>query len=306
MNKDASIFVTGATGMVGSAIVRRLQKDGYQNILTDRIDLRNQSAVNQYFEKKNPGYVFLVAGKVGGIKANNLYKAEFIYDNLMIAANVIDAARKYNSIKLLYAASSCIFPKESPQPIREEYLLSGKLEPTNKPYAVSKIAGIELCQSYNAQYGCNFISVMPTNSYGEGDKYDLHDSHVIPALLRKVLTAKENNHPTVEIWGSGLAKREFLYVDDMADAMVFLMNNYNSPEIINIGTGEEYTIKQLAELIKYIVKYDGDFVYTGELDGTPRKLLDSLKLYNMGWRPKTSLDEGLRKTISSIDKSKWV
>jgi len=306
MNKNSKIYVAGASGMVGSAIVKKLLNDGFTNVITERIELTIQAEVNLFFEKEKPEYVFLVAGKVGGVKANNTKRAEFIYDNLTIASNVINASYKNKVTKLLYAASSCIYPKSCQQPIREEYLLTGLLEETNEPYAIAKIAGIKLCQSYNYQYGCNFISVMPTNSYGNGDKYDLEDSHVLPALLRKIITAKENNLPTVEVWGTGNAKREFIYVDDMADAMVFLMLTYNSPEIINIGTGEEITIKGLAELIKYVTKYEGDFVYSGKLDGTERKLLDSLKLYNLGWRSKISLDEGIRKTIKTLNKIKWV
>lgn len=304
MELTDTIFVAGASGMVGSAIVRKLVLNGYSNLLTDRIDLRNQGSVNQYFDQYNPKYIFLVAGKVGGIKANNEKKAEFIYDNVMIASNVIEAAHKNGVTKLLYSASSCVFPKNCPQPMKEDYLLSGELEKTNEPYAVAKIAGIKLCQSYNHQYGSNFISCMPTNSYGEGDNYDLYNSHVVPALIRKIITAKNNGEKNVEIWGTGNARREFLYVDDMAEAMLFLMKNYDLPEIINIGTGEEFTIRQLANNIAYIVKYQGDFLFNGQLDGTFRKLLCSEKINKLGWKAKIELDEGLRKTISTL-KQDW-
>ena len=308
MQKNSKIFVTGATGMVGSAIVRSLRLRGFDNLITDRIDLRDQTDVNDFFWENKPEYVFLVAGKVGGIKANNEKKAEFIYDNLMIAANVIDAARNNNVIKLLYAASSCAYPRNSPQPILEEYLLTGELEKTNEPYAIAKIAGIKLCQSYNAQYGCNFISTMPTNSYGDGDNYDLNNSHVIPALIRKIIEAKESGTPTVEIWGTGNALREFLYVDDMADAMIYLMNCYNSPEVINIGTGDEITIRAVAEMIAKIVGYEGQLSFNGALDGTPRKLLSTSKLSNLdwvGWFAETTLEDGLKKTIANLDRAKW-
>lgn len=305
MNKDSKVYISGATGMVGSALVRKLQSEGYTNVLTNRVDLTNQSMVNTFFEIHQPEYVFHAAGRVGGIKANNTRKAEFIYDNVMMAANVIEAAHKSNVTKLLYAASSCVYPKNAVQPMKEDCLLTGELEKTNEPYAVAKIAGIKLCQSYHNQYGCNFISCMPTNSYGEGDNYDLENSHVVPALIRKIITAKENNEPSVEIWGTGNARREFLFVDDMADAMIFLMQNYNSPEIINIGTGEEFTIRQLANNIAYIVKYEGVFKFNGELDGTIRKLLDSEKIKKLGWSAKIELDEGLRRTINNLKKDQW-
>lgn len=304
-NKNSKIFIAGASGMVGQALLRKLKADNYTNIITERINLTDQHKVKEFFGINKPEYVFLVAGKVGGIKANNTQRAEFIYDNLMIASNVIDAAYKHGVTKLLFTGSSCIFPRNASQPIREDCLLTGELEPTNEPYAIAKIAGIKLCESYNAQYGCNFISAMPTNSYGPHDKYDLNNSHVLPSLLRKIITAKEKGENTVEIWGTGKAKREFLFVDDMADALFFLMKNYNSPNIINIGTGEEITISQLCDLIKYIVGYSGNFAFNGDLDGMPRKLLDSLKLYKLGWKPKTSLEQGIRKTIDSIDKESW-
>lgn len=305
MKKDSSIFVTGASGMVGSAVVRKLIELGYCNVITNRIDLVNQNEVDDFFDKVKPEYVFHCAGKVGGIKANNTHRAHFIYDNVMMAANVITAAHNAGVKKLLYTGSSCIYPKNCPQPIMEEYLLTGELEHTNEPYAVAKIAGIKICQAFNAQYGDNFISVMPTNAYGVGDNYDLSNCHVLPALLRKVIAAKKHNLPTVEVWGTGKALREFMYVDDMADAMVFLMLNYDSPEIINIGTGDEFTILRLVEMIKYFVKYEGGFVFNGELDGTPRKLLNSQKLYNLGWKPKVAIDTGILRTIQSLDTASW-
>lgn len=306
MEKHSKIYVAGASGMVGSAVVRELEKQGYTNILTDRIDLTVQNEVNEYFFVHKPEYVFLVAGKVGGIKANNTQKGDFIYKNIMIAANVIHAAYQWGEVKkLLYTGSSCIYPKNSKQPISEDQLLTGELEPTNDAYAIAKIAGIKLCQSYHEQYGCNFISAMPTNCYGEGDNYDLENSHVVPALIRKIITAKKNNLPSVEVWGTGKAQREFLYVDDLANALVFLMNSYNDSEIINIGSGEEYTIRQLAELIKYFVKYEGELIFNGALDGMQKKYLDSLKLHKLGWKAKTSLSTGLYKTINNIDTLKW-
>ena len=288
MNKESKIYVAGHRGMVGSAIVRRLQKEGYNNIVTrtsKELDLRNQAQVEAFFTEEKPEYVFLAAAKVGGILANNTYKTEFIYDNLMIEANVIHAAHKNNVTKLLFLGSSCIYPKMSPQPIKEEYLLSGYLEPTNQPYAIAKIAGIELCQDYHAQYGDNFISVMPTNLYGPNDNYDLKNSHVLPALLRKFHTAKINNLPQVEIWGTGSPKREFLHVDDLADACFYLMQNYNQPDLVNIGTGEDISIKDLALLIKDITGYEGELTFdTSKPDGTPRKLLDVSKLHGLGWK----------------------
>jgi len=263
------------------------------------LDLRDQTAVNEFFKKEQPEYVFLAAAKVGGILANNTYPVDFLRDNLLIQTNVIDAAYRYGSRKLLFLGSSCIYPKFAPQPIKEEYLLTGELEPTNEPYAIAKIAGIKLCQAYNRQYGTNFISVMPTNLYGPGDNFDLETSHVIPALIRKFHEAKIKGKDQVVVWGSGKPFREFLHVDDLADACLFLMHNYNSSEIINIGTGKDLSIAELAYLIKDIIEYDGNIIFdTSKPDGTPRKLLDVSKLFNMGWKPKISLEEGIRSTYS--------
>ncbi len=304
MNKDSKIYVAGHRGMVGSAIVRKLQKEGFTNIVTrvsKELDLRSQEQVNRFFETEKPEYVFLAAAKVGGILANNTYKAEFIYDNLMIEANVIHAAHQSGVKKLLFLGSSCIYPKMSPQPIKEEYLLSGYLEPTNQPYAIAKIAGIELCQSYHAQYGSNFISVMPTNLYGPNDNYDLKNSHVLPALLRKFHTAKVKNLPQVEIWGTGSPKREFLHVDDLADACFYLMQTYNQPDLVNIGTGEDISIKDLALLIKKITGYQGELTFdTSKPDGTPRKLLDVSKLRQLGWKHHIDLEEGIKQVYEEV------
>lgn len=300
MDLGSKIYVAGHRGMVGSAIVRGLWEKGYSNLIIQEVDLTNQSEVNKFFETEKPEYVFLVAGKVGGIKANNEQRAEFIYKNLMIQSNVIHAAYLNGVTKLLFTGSSCIYPKNISGVIKESDLLKGELEPTNEPYAVAKIAGIKMCQAYNFQYGCNFISAMPTNSYGPNDKYDLNDSHVIPALLKKFIHAQREGSKEVEIWGSGSAKREFIYVDDLADALIFLMNNYDSPELINVGSGEEYTIKRVAELIKYILKYDCELKFTGELDGMHRKLIDSSKLSSIGWTANTTLNGGLIKTIKHL------
>jgi GDP-L-fucose synthase len=304
MNKKDKIYVAGHRGMVGSAIVRKLQKEGFNNIVTrtsKELDLRNQAQVESFFEQEKPDYVFLAAAKVGGILANNTYKAEFIYDNLMIEANVINSAHNHRVKKLMFLGSSCIYPKMSPQPIKEEYLLSGYLEPTNQPYAIAKIAGIELCQDYHAQYGDNFISVMPTNLYGQNDNYDLKNSHVLPALLRKFHTAKINHLPQVEIWGTGSPKREFLHVDDLADACYYLMQNYNKPDLVNIGTGEDISIKDLALLIKEIVGYDGELVFdSSKPDGTPRKLLDVSKLHQLGWKHKIDLKKGIEMVYEEV------
>lgn len=306
MQQNSKIYIAGASGMVGSAVVKKLLQLGYTNLLTERVELTDQHSVNTWFYNNKPEYVFLVAGKVGGIKANNTQKADFLYKNLMIAANVIHSSYLNGVKKLLYTGSSCIYPKNASQPISETQLLKGELEPTNDAYAIAKISGIKLCQSYNQQYGCNYISVMPTNSYGWKDNYDLENSHVVPALIRKIMVAKHLNSPSVEIWGTGNAKREFLFVDDLADALVFLMKNYDSHDIINIGSGEEYSISQLAELIKYFVKYDGELVYNGQLDGMNRKYLDSLKIYNLGWTPKVSLSDGLYKTINGLNVQDWL
>jgi len=300
MNKESKIYVAGHRGMVGSAIVRRLQELGYNNIVTaprNKLNLLDQSEVDNFFTKQKPEYVFLAAAKVGGIKANSEMKGDFIYDNLMIQTNVIRACKEQGVKKLLFLGSSCIYPKLAPQPIKEDYLLSGKLEPTNDAYAISKIAGIMMCQSFNQQYGTNFISVMPTNLYGKNDNYDLNNSHVLPAMIRKFHEAKLEGKEKVEIWGTGTPMREFLYVDDLADACVYLMNNYNDSEIVNIGTGEDITIKDLAYLVKEVVEFQGEIYFNTDMpDGTPRKLLDVSKLKDLGWTYKTSLKEGIQKT----------
>jgi GDP-L-fucose synthase len=299
MDKKAKIYVAGHTGLVGSSIMRCLHRNGYENILTkelNELDLRNQQAVEDFFAKEKPQYVFLAAAKVGGILANNTYPAEFIYDNLLIEANIIHSAYKNNVKKLLFLGSSCIYPKMAPQPIKEEYLLSGYLEPTNEAYAIAKIAGIELCKFYRQQYNCNFISAMPTNLYGINDNFDLNSSHVLPALIRKFHEAKINNESQVVIWGTGNPMREFLFVDDLADALLFLMLNYNEESHINVGTGEDIRIGDLALLIKDIVGFKGEIVHDlSKPDGTPRKLLDVSKLYALGFKHKTSLKEGISK-----------
>jgi GDP-L-fucose synthase len=299
MNKDAKIYVAGHRGLVGSAILRKLQADGYTNLVyktSQELDLRDRNQVDRFFEEERPAYVFLAAAKVGGIVANNEYPADFIRDNLMIQTNVIDAAYRNGVKKLLFLGSTCIYPKFAPQPLKEEYLLTGELEPTNEPYAIAKIAGIKMCQSYNRQYGTKYISVMPTNLYGPNDNFDLHTSHVLPALIRKFHEAKENNAPYVEVWGTGTPRREFLYSDDLADACVFLMNNYEGNEIVNVGVGEDISIKELAEKIKSIVGYEGEIIFdTTKPDGTPRKLVDVSKINALGWKASISLDEGLQK-----------
>ena len=286
--------------MVGSAIVRKLTELGYTNIITapkNKLNLLDQSEVDNFFQKQQPEYVFLAAAKVGGIKANNDKKADFIYENIMIQSHVIKASKDYDVKKLLFLGSSCIYPKFSEQPIKEEYLLSGTLEPTNDAYAIAKIAGIKMCQSFNQQYGTNYISVMPTNLYGPNDNYDLNNSHVLPAMIRKFHEAKLEGKDKVEIWGTGTPKREFLYVDDLADACIHLMLNYNDSEIVNIGTGQDVTIAELAVGIKNIVGFEGDIYFNTEMpDGTPRKLLDVSKLKELGWSYKTSLKEGIEKT----------
>ena len=300
MEKSAKIFVAGHRGMVGSAIVRGLRENNFQNIITrgsSELDLRNQLAVDSFFQLEQPEYVFLAAAKVGGILANNLYRAEFLYDNLLIESNIIHAAYKYKTRKLLFLGSSCIYPKMAPQPLKEDYLLTGLLEPTNEPYAIAKITGIKLCEAYRDQYGCNFISAMPTNLYGQGDNYHPQNSHVIPGLIRRFHEAKVNHHDRVEIWGSGQPLREFLYVDDLAAACLFLMENYDGKLFVNIGTGTDLSIKNLAELIKEVVGFEGsiDFDAT-KPDGTPRKLMDVTRLSKMGWQSTISLKEGLKKT----------
>lgn len=301
MDKTSRIYVAGHNGLVGSAILRCLQGQGYGNIAVRSsadLDLRRQEDVEEFFEREKPEYVFLAAAKVGGIMANSTYPAEFIYSNLVIQTNVIQASYLNRVKKLLFLGSSCIYPKLAPQPLKEDYLLSGPLEPTNEPYAVAKIAGIKMCQAYNTQYGTRYISVMPTNLYGLNDNYDLETSHVVPALIRKVMDAKMSGRASVTIWGTGSPRREFLFVDDLADACVFLMRNYEDSGIINIGVGSDISIKELAEMIGRIVGFTGKFVFDSTRpDGTPQKLLDVSRLNSMGWRAKTSLEEGLAKTI---------
>ncbi len=295
--------MAGHTGMVGSAIVRKLKVSGFDNLLlksSNEVDLRNQLLVNELFEKEKPEYVFLAAAKAGGILANREQPADFIYDNLMMEANIINAAYKSGVRKLLFLGSSCIYPKHSEQPIKEEYLLSGKLEETNQPYAVAKIAGVEMCQAYRRQYGGNFISVMPTNLYGPNDNYDLQTSHVLPALLRKFHEAKQSGDGKVVIWGSGKPLREFMHVNDLADACLFLMENYNEGDIINIGTGQEASIVELANIIKNIVGFEGEIeMDAAKPDGTPRKLLDVSKLHGLGWKHKIALEEGIRQVYTT-------
>jgi len=298
MEKEAKIYIAGHRGMVGSAIHRKLTALGYSNLVlrtSDELDLRNQQAVADFFAAEQPDYVFLAAAKVGGILANNTLRADFLYENLAIQNNVIHQAHVQGVKKLLFLGSSCIYPKLAPQPIKEEYLLTGLLEPTNEPYAIAKIAGIKLCEAYHDQYGRNFIAVMPTNLYGYRDNYHPEHSHVLPALLRRLHEAKATNQPTVTVWGTGSPKREFLFADDLADACVFLMANYNEPQLINIGTGEDLSIKELAYLIKTIVGYEGELVFdTSKPDGTPRKLMDVSKLHALGWHHTTALEAGIR------------
>ena len=309
MEKHAKIYIAGHRGMVGSAIERRLRKDGFENIVTrtsKELDLRNQQAVNSFFEIEKPDYVFLAAAKVGGIVANNTYRAEFIYENLMIESNIIHAAYVNKVTKLLFLGSSCIYPKLAPQPLKEEYLLSDYLEPTNQPYAIAKIAGIELCDGYRSQYGCNFISAMPTNLYGPNDNYDLEKSHVLPALLRKFITAKKNNVPAVELWGTGTPKREFLHVDDLADACLFLMETYNEKGLVNVGWGDDVTILELAQIVKRVVGYEGELKFDAtKPDGTPRKLMDVTKLTNLGWKATTTLENGIKAVYDDIKNNDW-
>jgi GDP-L-fucose synthase len=301
MEQTAKIYIAGHRGMVGSGIERKLRKEGYNNIVirtSNELDLRNQQTVNDFFEKEKPEYVILAAAKVGGIHANNTYRAEFIYDNLMIEANIIHAAYLNKVTKLLFLGSSCIYPKMAPQPLKEEYLLSGYLEPTNQPYAIAKIAGIEMCDSYRAQYGCNFISAMPTNLYGTNDNYHPENSHVLPALLSRIVLAKKNNEPTVTIWGTGTPRREFLHVDDLADACYFLLQKYNEQGLVNIGCGTDISIKELAELIVAEVGYEGELIFdTTKPDGTPRKFMDTSKINDLGWKINIQLTDGIRNTI---------
>lgn len=305
MEKTAKIFVAGHMGMVGSAIVRKLKREGFHNFTlrtSAEMDLRDQLAVKEFFEDERPDYVFLAAAKVGGIYANNTYRADFIYDNLVIQSNIIHEAFRCGVKKLLFLGSSCIYPKDAPQPMKEESLLTGLLEATNEPYAIAKIAGIKMCQAYRHQYGCNFISLMPTNLYGPNDNYDLNNSHVLPALISKFYTAKEQNLPSVEIWGSGTPKREFLHVDDLADACLFLMHDYNSPVIINVGTGVDLSIKDLALLIKKCIGYQGNLHFNSDQpDGTPRKLLDVSKINKLGWHSKIELEAGIRSVCEEFE-----
>jgi GDP-L-fucose synthase len=298
LDKNSKIYVAGHKGMVGSAIVRLLEKSGYTNIIcrsSIELDLRNQAEVNQFFEDEKPTHVFLAAAKVGGILANNTYRADFLYDNLMIASNIIHAAYKHNVTKLLFLGSSCIYPKLATQPLKEEYLLSGFLEETNEPYAIAKIAGIKLCESYRDQHDCNFISAMPTNLYGPNDNYNLNTSHVLPALIKKFYLAKKNNSPAVEIWGSGSPLREFLYVEDLAEACLHLMLNYSDKQFVNIGSGTDISIKDLALTVKNIIGFEGELTFDdSKPDGTPRKLMDVSKINDSGWRCKTALEDGIK------------
>lgn len=304
MNKQDKIYVAGHRGMVGSAIIRKLQKEGFTNIITrtsSELDLRNQQAVADFFAKEKPDYVYLAAAKVGGIVANNTYRADFIYENIMIQINIIHQSYVNKVKKLMFLGSSCIYPKLAPQPLKEEYLLTGLLEQTNEPYALAKIAGIKMCDAYRAQYGCNFISVMPTNLYGPNDNYDLQNSHVLPALIRKFHTAKAKNEKTVEVWGTGSPLREFLHADDLADACFYLMQNYNEAGLVNIGVGEDITIKDLALLVKKIVGFEGELKFdTSKPDGTPRKLMDVSKLHSFGWKHRINLEEGITTVYNEV------
>jgi GDP-L-fucose synthase len=299
MEKNSSIYVAGHRGMVGSALVRKLKQDGFTNIIAQssaELDLRNQQAVMDFFGEEKPNYVFLAAAKVGGIMANNTYRADFLFDNLMIEANIIHSAYRSQVKKLVFLGSSCIYPKLAPQPMNEEYLLTGLLEPTNEPYAIAKITGIKLCEAYRDQYGCNFVSAMPTNLYGQGDNYHLQNSHVIPAMIRKFHEAKERKADFVELWGTGSPLREFMYVDDLASACIFLMEHYNEKLFLNIGTGEEISIRDLALAIQKVTGFEGEIKFDAtKPDGTMRKLMDSERLHALGWKHKISLDQGLKK-----------
>ncbi|MBL0096779.1 MAG: GDP-L-fucose synthase [Bacteroidetes bacterium] len=309
MQIENKIFIAGHRGMVGSAIMRKLKSKGFENLLvrtSSELDLRNQADVEEFFLDHQPEYVFLSAAKVGGIVANNTYRGEFIYENMMIQNNVVHAAWKNGVKKLLFLGSSCIYPKLCPQPIKEEYLLSGYLEQTNEPYAIAKIAGLKLCEAYRRQYGVDMIAAMPTNLYGPNDNYDLNNSHVLPALIRKFHEAKEKNKESVEIWGTGAPMREFLHVDDLADASVFLMEHYSGDQHVNVGTGEDVTIKQLAELVMELIGYRGQLVFnTDKPDGTPRKLLDVSKLHQLGWKHKINLREGIQSIIAELSARNW-
>lgn len=308
MEFTSKIYVAGHKGMVGSALVRNLKANGFTNLIyktRQELNLCNQQDVNTFFEKEKPDHVFLAAAKVGGIQANNTYRADFIYENLMVQNNVIYAAYKNNVKKLMFLGSSCIYPKLAPQPLKEEYLLTGELEYTNEPYAIAKIAGIKMCESYHKQYGCNFISVMPTNLYGVNDNYDLNNSHVLPALLRKFHDAKENQLPSVSVWGTGNPRREFMHADDMADACVHLMINYNGEKFVNLGTGTDISIKELAHLIKDIVGYQGEIIFdSSKPDGTPRKLMDVSYLHSLGWMHRIKLEEGIKQVYDGFKANK--
>lgn len=310
MQINDKIYIAGHRGMVGGAILRSLRQKGFTNIIyrtSSVLDLRNQQQVDEFFEEEKPGYVFVAAAKVGGIVANNTYRADFLYDNLMMESNIIHAAYKNKVTKLMFLGSSCIYPKLAPQPLKEEYLLTGLLETTNEPYAIAKIAGIKLCEAYRDQYGCNFISVMPTNLYGTGDNYHPQNSHVLPALIRKVHKAKENNSPKVVVWGTGNPRREFMFADDLADACVYLMENYNEKEFINIGVGTDISIRELAELIKEVIGYKGSFVFdTSKPDGTPQKLMDVSRLHSLGWKHTTSLKDGIQQAYKDFLKREVV
>ncbi len=309
VDTTSKIYIAGHTGMVGSALYRKLQTHRYTNIIgrsSGELDLRHQHEVMSFFEKEKPEFVFLAAAKVGGIMANNRYRAEFLYDNLMIEANIIHSAFLTEVKKLLFLGSSCIYPKLAPQPLKEEYVLTGLLEPTNEPYAIAKIAGIKLCDAYRAQYGCNFISAMPTNLYGPNDNYDLNSSHVLPALIRKFHEAKKNGHQEVIIWGTGSPLREFMHVDDLADACFFLMNTFDEAGFVNVGTGQEISIINLAHLIKEIVGYGGDIIYDkSKPDGTPRKLMDVSRLSERGWHASISLERGIRNVYDQLSTQDW-
>lgn len=309
MNLNDKIYIAGHRGMVGSAILRELKTKGFTNFIlktSSELDLRNQQAVIDFFEQEKPDYVFLAAAKVGGIIANNTYRGDFIYENLMIQNNIIHQSYLNKVKKLMFLGSSCIYPKMAPQPLKEDYMLTGELEPTNEPYAIAKIAGIKMCDAYRDQFGCNFISVMPTNLYGPNDNYDLKNSHVLPAMLRKFITAKRKGDTSVTIWGTGSPKREFLHADDLAEACVFLMENYNESGLVNIGVGEDISILDLAILVKKVVGFEGEILTdTTKPDGTPRKLMDVSKLSSFGWKAKTTLEEGIQKVYDEIKDTNW-
>jgi GDP-L-fucose synthase len=309
MNRSDKIYIAGHRGMVGSAIMRNLQKNGYHNLCfrtSSELDLTNQQSVTNFFQSEKPDYVILAAAKVGGIQANNIYRADFIYKNLMIEANVIHSSWQFGVKKLLFLGSSCIYPKMAPQPLKEEYLLSGYLESTNEPYAIAKIAGIKLVESYRRQFGCNFISAMPTNLYGPNDNYDLQSSHVLPALIRKFHAALLEKLPFVEIWGTGTPLREFLHVDDLAEACYFLLQNYNEELFLNVGTGEDISIIDLAQLVKKITGYEGGIkLDSSKPDGTPRKLMDVSRIHSLGWKHRIELEEGIRSVYQEVKQLEW-